>query len=240
VIQLIGRRLRYDLIARFRCAMHVSPPCPAITFANSAADTKPKLSRRAFAGTVLALGLSFVRIRPAQAAEPVGRIDAVRGLATATSDGSLRALQVGAEIFSDEVVQTEHVARVEIAIGDQARINLGERTRFVVESSATRGSELRLEEGALLLDAPVAAIEDLTVKTQLATIAARGARLFVGPSNGVIGVFVERGIARVANKAGEVRLQAAQGTDLTSAEIAPTPAREWSEARIAAALANVA
>jgi ferric-dicitrate binding protein FerR (iron transport regulator) len=202
--------------------------------------TAAALSRRAFVGGVLGFGWLLALPRLVHAAAPVGRVNAIRGRATALLDGQSRSLRIGAEIFADEILTTEEDARLAIAMADQTEIKLGGSTRFIVEAPpGAQGGALRLEQGAILSDAPEAATGDVVVETPFAAISARGARLFVGPSNGGVGVFVERGSANVTNKAGEALLQAGQGTDLASPDIAPTPASQWGEARIAAALASV-
>ena len=63
-----------------------------------------------------------------------------------------------------------------------------------------RGGVLLLERGALLFDRQDGAkASGGIVRTPFAMIAARGTRFFVGPSNDVIGVFVERGSVSVLN-----------------------------------------
>ena len=76
-------------------------------------------------------------------------------------------------------------------------------------------------------------------RTPFAVIAARGTRYFVGPSADVIGVFCESGSVSVRNNGGRVTLRAGEGTNLTSPDVAPTPAVEWGAPRIEAAMASV-
>jgi ferric-dicitrate binding protein FerR (iron transport regulator) len=70
-------------------------------------------------------------------------------------------------------------------------------------------------------------------------IAVRGTRFFAGPSNGVFGVFVERGSVTVAAAARQVLLRAGQGTDIHHPGAAPTPAAKWGRPRIDAAFGSV-
>lgn len=202
---------------------------------------KRDFDRRAILGGFLAIGCSLAVPRFAFAAAPAGRVDSARGQATGLLDGALRELSSGSDVFLSELVQTDAASRLEIGLGAQTRVSLGERTRLKIEQSVVdQGGELVLERGALLFDRPDAAGgTEPVIRTPFAIIAARGTRFFVGPSNDVIGVFVERGTVAVRNDAGEVVLQAGQGTDLIAADVAPTPPKEWGAARIAAALESV-
>jgi ferric-dicitrate binding protein FerR (iron transport regulator) len=186
-------------------------------------------------GVALALGAS------AEAAELVGSVDQAAGRSTGLLEGLIRVLTTGSDVFLEEIVQTGEAARLAIALGADTRLRLGERTRIRIERSLVeRGGELILARGAMLFDRPNANTHpDVAIKTPFAVIAARGTRFFAGPSNEVFGVFVEHGIVTVRNRAGRVTLRRGLGTDLTSADIAPTPPKPWGTARISAALASV-
>ena len=194
--------------------------------------------------TVLAamLALCGLLVAPnlAVAAEPAGLVQTAEGKATGLLAGSVRDLQVQSEVFLQELVQTYAGARLGLALGE-TRVSLGERTRLKIEKSVVdQGGQLLLERGALLFDRPDAsAAGEPVVRTPFAIIAARGTRFFVGPSNDVIGVFVERGSVTVRNNAGRVVLNAGEGTNLTSPDVPPTPPAKWGAQRIAAALASV-
>ncbi len=196
--------------------------------------------RRSFLAGVLAACLGVAGGRTAAAADPAGRVDSAKGRSTGVLDGAVRELQVRSEVFLQELVQTFAQARLHLALGE-TRVSLGERTRLKIERAVVeRGGQLLLERGALLFDRPEGSSGgEPVVRTPFAIIAARGTRFFVGPSNGVIGVFVERGAVSVRNNAGAVVLEAGEGTNLTSPDVAPTPPVEWGAARIAAALASV-
>lgn len=198
------------------------------------------LDRRAFTAGALALAFLPALPRWAFAQDAAGRVNAATGRSTGLLDGALRELKAETEVFLQELVQTEAKARLGLELGD-TRVNLGERTRLRIEKSVVeQGGELLLERGALLFERPDdAPAAEAVVRTPFAVIAARGTRFFVGPSNDVIGVFVERGRVEVRNKAGAVELAAGEGTNLTSPDVAPTPPAKWGAARIAAALASV-
>ena len=198
------------------------------------------MHRRAVIAGILATGLVLAGGRPAAAADPAGLVHSAEGRVTGLLSGSVRNLQPRSEVFLQELVQTYASARLQMALGP-TWVSLGERTRLKIEKSLVeQGGQLLLERGALLFDRPEGSgAGEPVVRTPFAIIAARGTRFFVGPSKGVIGVFVERGSVLVRNNAGRVVLRAGEGTDLTSPDVAPTPPAPWGAPRIAAALASV-
>ena len=200
------------------------------------------LDRRSALLALLAFGCWPFLAHGAQAAEAAGRVRSGTGRSTGLLNGSLRDLTMRSDVFLQELVQTGVGARLGLSLGAQTRVDLGERTRLKIEKSLVdHGGQLLLERGALLFDRPDATKGgDPVVRTPFAIIAARGTRFFVGPSNGVIGVFVERGEVSVRNNAGAVVLQAGEGTNLTAPDVPPTPPAPWGAARIRAALASVA
>jgi ferric-dicitrate binding protein FerR (iron transport regulator) len=175
----------------------------------------------------------------AHAAESVGYVEAAKGRSTGLLSGSLRGLDPKDKVYLLELIQTYAGARLAMLLGGRTRVRMGERTRLKIEEGIVgRGGVVLLQRGAVLFDS-----EDEggggTVRTPLGVIAARGTRFFVGPSNDVIGVFVERGVVTVTNRGGSVTLEAGEGTNLTSPDVAPTPPSEWGAPRIAGALASV-
>jgi ferric-dicitrate binding protein FerR (iron transport regulator) len=98
---------------------------------------------------------------------------------------------------------------------------------------------LTLEAGPLLLDKASDTPGVLRVRGSFGLITIRGTRVFVGPSNGVTGVFVVRGLVEVTSGGRSVVLQTGQGTNLAAPGAPPTPPVSWGEARIRAALASV-
>ena len=205
-----------------------------------------ELDRRSVLAGVLAAGASLALPGLAQAAMPVGRIDDAEGRSTGELGGSVRELLVRSDVFLQEIVQTYEESRLGMVLGRRSRgatfVRLGELTRLSIERGIVdHGGVLRLERGALLFDRPRGGGGgEPEVRTPVAVIAARGTRFFVGPSRDVVGVFVEEGVVDVTNRGGGVTLRAGEGTNLVSADIAPTPPVEWGAARIAEAMASVA
>jgi ferric-dicitrate binding protein FerR (iron transport regulator) len=197
--------------------------------------------RRAFVAGALAVGASLALPVSAIAADAVGKVESAQGSSTGLLEGIIRDLASGADVHLLEIVQTGQGARLGLALGEATRLKLGERTRIKIEQDIVeRGGELILARGALLFERPDSGDHgNVVVKTPFAIIAARGTRFWTGPSNEVIGVFVESGRVNVRNRGGSVTLTAGEGTDLIAPDVAPTPPKRWGEARIAAALATV-
>jgi ferric-dicitrate binding protein FerR (iron transport regulator) len=178
--------------------------------------------------------------RAALAADLAGNVEAAEGRSTGLLEGTLRELAAGAEVFLLEIVETGAASRLQIALGEDTQLRLGERTRITIEQSLVeQGGKMVLERGAMLFEHAGGGPSDVTVSTPFAVIAARGTTFWSGPSNDVIGVFVQEGTVEVTNNGGSVVLEAGQGTDLVSFDVAPTPPREWGAPRIEAALATV-
>ena len=177
----------------------------------------------------------------AQTAEAVGRVAAVQGSASAQSAAQPRALQSGLQLFSGERVQTAAESRLHAELGTSTQLYLGERTQVRIDGNLVRrGGTIRLGSGAMMFDRSAPApMPDVVIQSPFAMIAVRGTKVFAGPSNGVFGVFVERGEVSVRNAGGAVTLRAGQGTDIGKPGAKPTPAAAWSEPRIRAALASV-
>jgi ferric-dicitrate binding protein FerR (iron transport regulator) len=189
---------------------------------------------------VLLAAVSIAAPRAALAADIAGNVEAAEGRSTGLLEGTLRELAAGAEVFLLEIVETGAASRLQIALGEDTQLRLGERTRITIEQTLVdQGGKMVLERGAMLFEHAGSGPSDVTVSTPFAVIAARGTTFWTGPSNDVVGVFVQEGIVEVANNGGSVILEAGQGTDLVSFDVAPTSPREWGAPRIEAALATV-
>jgi ferric-dicitrate binding protein FerR (iron transport regulator) len=177
----------------------------------------------------------------ASAADAVGEVASTRGKATGLLAGTSRELSTGADVFLDETLQTSAQSRLSLQLGTETKLQLGERTKLRIDKAIVeQGGEIVLERGAMLFDrADAGKGGSLVVRTPFSVIATRGTAFFVGPSNGVIGVMVRRGTVAVRTKGGTVSLTPGEGTDLTTANAAPTPPKKWGAARIAAAMKSV-
>ena len=92
--------------------------------------------------------------------------------------------------------------------------------RFVVNA----GGVLVLDRGGMLYDHdPSDGPPDVAVRTPFGLVAVRGTRFFAGPSNGVFGVFVERGEVTVVGVNTAVVVTSGFGTDIARPGDEPTP-----------------
>ncbi len=147
-----------------------------------------------------------------------------------------------------ETVSTGAGGRLEIAFVDGTRLTLGEKAEVLLDEfvydpaganrfhAAITGA-FRYVSGRL----GAGATRQASITTPLALIGVRGTDFWGGPSNGAIGVVVFEGSVEVTTAAGSVILSAPrEGTSLTGGGTLPSPVSQWSDDRIAAALASVA
>ena len=77
------------------------------------------------------------------------------------------------------------------------------------------------------------------MRSPFGLIAVRGTRFFAGPSNGVFGVFVERGRVLVVGVDTAVIVEGGFGTDIARPGAEPTAPHPWAAPRIVNAMASV-
>ena len=175
------------------------------------------------------------------AATTAGRVEEVKGQVTAELASQRRVLVPQADVFNGDDVATAESSRAAMLLGTDTRLRLGANThvkidRFIVNA----GGVLTLEAGPLLLDkAPGNPSASLKVRGSFGLITIRGTRIFVGPSQGVIGIFVVHGLIDVRAGGQDFVLQTGEGTNIGGRRGIPTPPSVWGEARIRAALASV-
>ncbi|MBK1662204.1 FecR family protein, partial [Paracraurococcus ruber] len=173
----------------------------------------------------------------------LGRVEDMRGEATAEAGGTRRALAPAMPVFDGDLVATGEEARVRLRLAEAIEVLLGGGVRLRIDRFlARRGGTLVLERGAALVDRAArggAPPPDLTVRGPFGLIAVRGTRFFAGPSNGAFGVFVERGAVLLVGGDQGVEVLPGFGADVAQPGAAPTAPVRWGQARIAAALASV-
>jgi len=177
------------------------------------------------------------------------------------ASGQRRSLAAAAPLFIADVVCTGQESRIGLRLGTRTQISLGAEARlkldrFLIEAGGT----LVLERGALRADyRPRKSGKPLLVRSPFALMAVRGTRFFAGPSNGVFGIFVERGVVVVSAEGKTVTVTEGRGTNLGAVtedrgvaigsptrgvdvgfpKAQPTDPASWGEPRIQAALASV-
>jgi hypothetical protein len=177
----------------------------------------------------------------ARGANPAGIVVAVRGQSVAETGGSRRMLSLREQIFVNDLILTGEDARVGLRLEGDTTLKLGSSARLRIDRyMGLAGGEFDLSQGAILFDRPKSApkIESF-FHSLYGLIVVRGTRFFAGPSNGVFGVFVDRGRVSVAAAGRKVTLTAGLGTNIAKPGDPPTPPARWKAARIAAALGSV-
>lgn len=198
----------------------------------------PRLPRRA----VLCLPLCGLAASRADATEPVGSVDALRGEAFAMAASRRRALAQQSDVFVRELVATGTGSALALRLGTATLVRLGADAQLRIDRFLVNaGGVLDLVSGAMVFDRSEAAPKaDLAVRSPYGLIAVRGTRFFAGPSNGVFGVFVERGEVTVVGPSTIVQVRASFGTDIAAPGSEPTEPHLWGAARIQRAFADVA
>lgn len=195
--------------------------------------------RRTIIGTAVALCL------PARLAAQtgLGRVEELRGETTAEAGDRRRSLALGMPVFDGELVATGETSRVVLRLAEAVEVRLGGGVRLRIDRFLARaGGTLVLERGAMLVDRRAqggTTPPGLSVRSPFGLIAVRGTRFFAGPSNGVFGVFVERGSVLLTGADQGVEVLSGFGADIATPGAAPTTPVRWGAPRIQAAIASV-
>ena len=203
------------------------------------ADNGPDRARRLLLQAGLGLAAAAICAPALAQGAAAGRVADLTGDATAELRAALRALASQSPLFVGDRVATGDQTRARLLLGRATEVLLGERTRLSIDRFLMEaGGTVTLGTGAVLVDKPPSS-GSFRVRSPYGLIAVRGTRFFIGPTNGVFSVFVARGSVSVAAAGRRVTLEAGEGTDIPRRGAAPTPARQWGEPRIRAALAQV-
>ncbi len=177
----------------------------------------------------------------AQPATPaVGSVRAVSGRAEAEREAQLRVLAQEGALFTGDRVTTATGARAVLSLGAATELRMGSAARIRIDRFLINaGGVIDLDQGAVVIDKNPGSGGTLSLRSAHGLIAVRGTRFFAGPSNGVFGVFVERGSVAVTGGSRQVLLRAGEGTDIAAPGAPPTAPARWGQARIQTALAQV-
>ena len=175
------------------------------------------------------------------AAPASGLVEAVRGEAFAELKGARRALAVRTNVFVEETVMTGEEARLALRFGSDTTLRLGAAAQLTIDRFiANAGGEFSLMQGGLLYDRPKKKQNaESVLRSLFGLIAIRGTRVFAGPSNGVFGVFVDRGTVDVTAAGKTMTLRRGFGTNIANPGDPPTDPAAWKPPRIKAAFASV-
>jgi len=200
------------------------------------------LNRRLFLqGTGISLAILTPRRALAQDRDRAGSVEDVKGEAFAKAGSEHRNLNAAAPVFIKDQVGTGQSSRLTMRLGRDTVLRMGESAlvtidRFLMEA----GGEITLDAGPILFDRPAGSKPlPIQIRSPFCLIAVRGTRFFAGPSNGVFGVFAERGRVDVSAAGRRVTLRAGEGVNITRPGGIPLGPRPWTLIRIRAALASV-
>lgn len=198
------------------------------------------LTRRHIGALGLAV-LASAAVRQSHAAGArIGTVEDAVGNAFARQEET-RPLRKADAILLNDYVWTERRSRALLALDGGTRIHLGPQAQLVIDRYvAEAGGDLVLGTGALVFDrAESLPPIDVEIRSTFGLIGVRGTRFFAGPSRGVFGVFVARGVVDV-DAAGVARtLRAGDGVDIAAPGAPPSAVARWGQARIDEALASV-
>jgi hypothetical protein len=191
---------------------------------------------------LLGLGLIALSATPRKslAHELAGSVEEIKGEAFAEAQNERRKLENAAPLFIADEVSTGSASRLALHLGKDTVVRLGELAHLTIDRFIENaGGELTLASGPLLFDRQVGPQpRPLKIRSSYGLIAVRGTRFFAGPSNGVFGVFVERGSVVVSAAGQDITLGAGEGTNIAHPGDAPTPPAPWKQPRIDAAMAS--
>lgn len=195
------------------------------------------LRRRAvLTGLVSALATPVVRVRAAP--QRAGEVKIVHGDCFARSGALRRALVPNADIFVGDSVGTGIASSLALLLGEATTVRLGPEAQLRIDRFLIKaGGVLTLDKGAVLYDHDAKdGPDNMVVRSPFGLIAVRGTRFFAGPSNGVFGVFVERGEVLVVGVSTAVTVTDGMGTNIATPGAEPTLPTVWGKPRIAAAM----
>jgi hypothetical protein len=179
--------------------------------------------------------------RGASAAQQAGAVESSRGECYAQTAAARRALAPAADVFIGDTVGTGEQSALSLHLGTATQVKLGPEARLRIDRFVVNaGGMLVLESGGMLYDHEASADQgNVAVRVPFGLLAVRGTRFFAGPSNGVFGVFVARGLVMVVGVNTAMMVAAGFGSDLTHAGAEPTVPHAWGAPRIASAMASI-
>jgi len=184
-------------------------------------------------------GLGWTLFPAISAPIDAGLVEEVSGTATAVGSASRRALSVRDDVYIGDDVETAALSRARLALGRDTIVRLGENASLRIDNYLLdSGGVLTIGAGAVLLD-KTPSKGPTKLKGAFGLIMVRGTRVFAGPSNGVIGVFVAHGVVDLTSGGVTVTLHDGEGSDVARRGARPTAPKAWGAARVQAALASV-
>jgi hypothetical protein len=192
--------------------------------------------RAVLAGLASALALPVIKAQAAT--QRAGEVETTHGECFARSGAARRSLAPDADVFVGDSVGTGAESSLALLLGKATTVRLGPEAQLRIDRFLMNaGGVLTLDKGAVLYDHdPKDGPDSAAVRSPFGLIAVRGTRFFAGPSNGVFGVFVERGEVFVVGASTAVTVMAGMGTNIATPGAEPTPPTVWGQQRITAAM----
>lgn len=186
----------------------------------------------------LASTTAILASRARAAPQRAGEVQTARGVCFARSGAAQRALAPAADVFVGDSVGTGVESSLGLLLGKATTVRLGSDAQLRVDRFLMNaGGVLTLDKGAVLYEHDARdGADSMAVRSPFGLIAVRGTRFFAGPSNGVFGVFVERGEVVVVGVSTTVTVTAGMGTNIAAPGAEPTAPTLWGQPRITAAM----
>lgn len=179
---------------------------------------------------------------PAAAAVIVGKATEVEGDVKVTTGKTTGDLKKGYDVLQDDVIVTGKGAHVRILFKDQTDLTMSEKGKLTVDTfiydpaSPSKGkAHLGILGaafsfiGGLIDKGPK---PDVTIDLDFGSIGIRGTTIYRAMHNRECWIFVQKGTISVGNAAGEVTLQAGEGTIMSDKAKAPVSPRTWTRKEI--------
>ena len=199
-----------------------------------------RFDRRILLGILATAVFAQASLAQAPPAERAGMVTELKGDAFAEARNQRRTLEQSAALFIKDTVGTGSDARLTMRLGKDTTLHLGQLARLMIDRFLMNaGGDITLDAGPILFDSPPGRPSPMQIHSSFGLIAVRGTRFFAGPSNGVFGVFVERGSVAVSAAGVQVVVAEGQGTNIARPGDAPTPPAPWGAPRISAAMQSV-
>lgn len=190
------------------------------------------LTRRLF--SLLGFSVSVVGVGSiARASTPIGRVTESRGPVFAEAERTSRSLDLGGEVFLNDLVRTGQDARAGIVLGERTTLRLGGGVRVWIDRfMADQGGVINLGSGTIGVDTQGPLGRGLSIRSSHALIAVRGTRFIAGaePGRG-FSVLVAEGAVDVQAGGVSVQLAPGEGTTIARPGARPSPVATWASAR---------
>ncbi|WP_419909500.1 FecR family protein [Hoeflea sp.] len=199
-------------------------------------------NRRQFIAAATCLAGALTLPSRTLAADSIGTVTALSGVATADRSGNNISLSVGAGLMVRDLVKTGDQSFLAMLLGDATALRLGADAELLIDEylAGVKGT-FDLSGGAMVFDRPEDAPKTATtIRSVFGQLGVRGTRFFAGPNRGVFGVFVERGELAVTADGQTQLLGSGDGVDIPEPGAPASSVARWSQDRINEAFASVA